>query len=560
MQLGVDLLQQNQPFFNKEIPDMTPQHGDVYDFVIVGAGTAGATLAARLSEIPRAKVLLIEAGYHESFFMDIPILVYFLQLMDNINWKFRTKPSKKYCLGMIDNSCNWPRGKVLGGSSVLNYMIATRGGAEDYDRWAEMGNKGWAYKDVLRYFKKLETINIPDVESDITYRGTEGPLHVSTSPYRTQLAKAFLRAGQELGYPIVDYNGKNMIGFSYLQSTTTNGTRMSSNRAYLHPIRRRRNLHVTLESMVKKVLIDRRTNRTTGVEFTKHGQTISVYASKEVILCAGTIMSPQLLMLSGVGPAKHLTDLGIDVVHDAPFVGENLMDHVAYGGLTWLVKESMSLQAQNVLTPVYISEFFTKRSGPLTIPGACEALAFINTKQPEKRNGLPDIEYMFFGGPLNGDIIVPIVMGLNYNLQDIWYKNFGKDGWSILPMLLKPKSRGRIRLLANDINVKPEITPNYFDDPEDVSTMIAGIKNAMKVGQTKVMQAFGSQLLNNTLPGCQKHEYNSYAYLECAIRTLSLTIYHYSGTCKMGPREDATAVVDPELKVTFVKGKIGIVK
>ncbi|XP_067216584.1 glucose dehydrogenase [FAD, quinone]-like isoform X2 [Linepithema humile] len=555
IQLGIDsfdFLQQNQHFLNQQIQDTTPQSGTMYDFVIVGGGTAGATIAARLSEVSEAKVLLIETGYHENLLMDIPLPVYFLQLDDNINWKFRTKPSKKYCLGMIDNSCNWPRGKVLGGSSVLNYMIATRGGAEDYDRWAKMGNEGWAYKDVLKYFKKLETIDIPKQESDIAYRGTKGPVHVSSSTYRTPLAGAFLRAGQELEYPIVDYNGKNLIGFSHLQSTIMNGTRMSSNRAYLQPVRHRKNLHVSLESTASKVLIDRRANRAIGVEFTKHGQLISVFASKEVILCAGTIMSPKLLMLSGIGPSKHLTDLGIDVIYDAPSVGENLMDHVAYGGLTWLVKKELTgIRFQDMINPAnrYISDFFMKRSGPLTIPGACEALAFIDTKQPKERSGLPDIEFMFFSGIFKGDFVVPVVMGLNNKVYDIWRKYIGKHGWSILPMLLKPKSRGRIRLLANDINVKPEITPNYFDDPEDVETMIAGIRNAISVGQTEAMQAFGSELLNDTLPGCEKYEYDSYAYWECAVRTLSCTIYHYSGTCKMGPRGDATAVVDPKLKI-----------
>ncbi|XP_012215862.2 glucose dehydrogenase [FAD, quinone]-like [Linepithema humile] len=558
VQLGIESLSflwEGQRFLEEEVPDMTPQLGTMYDFIIVGAGTAGATLAARLSEVPQAKVLLIEAGYHENFFMDVPLLTYFLQLGDDINWKSRTKSSKKYCLGMTDNRCNWPSGKVLGGSSVLNYMIATRGGAEDYDRWAKMGNEGWAYKDVLKYFKKLETINVPKLQSDITYHGTKGPLHVSSSTYRTPLAEMFLRAGQELGYPIVDYNGKNMIGFSYVQSTTMNGTRMSSNRAYLHPIRHRKNLHVSLQSTVKKVLIDRRTNRAIGVKFTKHGRIISVFASKEVILYAGAIMSPQLLMLSGVGPSNHLTDLGIDVVYDAPFVGENLMDHVAYGGLTWMVNDSTSLRLQDVINPAYpyISDFLTRRSGPGVIPGACEALGFINTKRPKERSSLADIEFMFFGGTIKGDPILPIIMGFNDKVHDIWCKHRGKYGWATLPMLLKPKSRGRIRLLANDINVKPEITPNYFDDPEDVKTMIVGIKNAISIGQTKTMQAFGSELLNDTLPGCEKYEYDSYAYWECAVRTLSCPTYHYSGTCKMGPKGDATAVVDPELKVIGVQ-------
>ncbi|XP_029680079.1 glucose dehydrogenase [FAD, quinone]-like isoform X1 [Formica exsecta] len=452
----LNLLEQGQRYLNQEIPDTTPKFEDVYDFVVIGAGTAGATVAARLSEIPQVKILLIEAGPNENNLMDIPLTAPFLQISNDINWKYQTKPSNKYCLGMDNNSCNWPRGKVMGGSSVLNYMIATRGGAEDYDRWAEMGNEGWAYKDILKYFKKLETIDIPELRSDTTYHGTKGPLHISYPLFHTPLAEAFLKAGEELKYPLVDYNGKDMIGFSYLQSTIMNGTRMSSNRAYLHPIHDRKNLHVTHESMVRKVLIDRRTNRAIGVELIKHGRIISVLASKEVILCAGAIGSPQLLMLSGIGPAEHLTKLGIDIIRNAP-VGENLMDHTLFGGLTWTVNASVGLKVHDIFNPVYpyLADFLTKQSGPFTIPGACEALAFINTKDPEKRSGLPDIELVFVGTGVKGDILLPIVMGFNTQMNQIWNKYLYKYSWTILPVLLKPKSRGWIRLLANDVNVKP---------------------------------------------------------------------------------------------------------
>lgn len=548
--IGVlNFLQQGQYYTTQETPDIVPPFRKEYDFIIVGAGTAGATIAGRLSEI-QAEVLLIEAGSNENLLMDIPLLVHMLQMSNDINWKYQTKSSNRYCLGMAGNKCNWPRGKVMGGSSVLNYMIATRGAAENYDRWAELGNKGWAYKDILKYFRKLETIDIPELQSDTIYHGTKGPLHISYPSFHTLLAEAFLKAGKELGYPVLDYNGRNMIGFSYLQSTIKNGTRMSSNRAYLHPARNRRNLHVTRESMVRKVLIDHRTNRAIGVEFVKHDQIIQVFARKEVILCAGTIGSAQLLMLSGIGPVEHLRELGINVIRDSP-VGENLMDHVAFGGLTWTVDEPISLRLTNVLNPTspYIKDFLVQRSGPLTIPGACEALAFIDTKNPKKHDGLSDIELLFVGGGFKGDVIIPLVMGFNDRMNQIWSKYKNNFGWSILPMLLNPKSHGRIRLLANDINVKPEIVPNYFDDPEDVETMIAGIKAAISVGETKAMQMLGSQLLNDTLPGCENYKYNSYAYWDCAVRTASITIYHYSGTCKMGPREDPTAVVDPTLKV-----------
>ncbi|XP_011706819.1 PREDICTED: glucose dehydrogenase [FAD, quinone]-like, partial [Wasmannia auropunctata] len=387
-------LKHDQNCLNQDIIDTTPQFGDTFDFVIIGAGTAGATIAARLSETTKNKILLIEAGSHENFYMDIPIVSAFLPLNNNINWNYESKPSNRYCRGTKGNKCLWPRGKVVGGSSAINGMVATRGGAEDYDRWADMGNKGWAYKDVLKYFKKLETMNISELKSDTTYHGTDGPLHITFPSFQTPLAKAFLKAGKELGYPLVDYNGKNMIGFSYPQMTIMNGTRMSSNRAYLHPIRNRKNLYMTLRSMVTKILIDSSTKRAVGVQFTKDGQNISVSARKEVILCAGAVGSPQLLMLSGIGPEKHLNELGIKVVKNAP-VGENLMDHPAYLAVLFLTKNESGLTPYEIFNPInpYMAEFLTNRTGPWTSPGHIETLAFVNTKQPHKHIGLPDIEF-----------------------------------------------------------------------------------------------------------------------------------------------------------------------
>ncbi|KAL0126563.1 hypothetical protein PUN28_005138 [Cardiocondyla obscurior] len=549
----LSLLGQNQDFQSRRMRQMTPQFGDTYDFIVIGAGTAGATVAARLSETPQDKVLLIEAGYHEDFFMNIPIAAPITAMDNNISWNYKTKPSDKYCLGMKNNSCTWSAGKVLGGSSVLNFMIATRGSAEDYDRWAEMGNEGWAYKDVLKYFKKLEKIDIPELKSDTTYHGTDGPVHITYPLFHTPVAEGFLKAGEELGYPTVDYNGKNEIGFSYVQTTILNGTRLSSNRAYLRPIRDRKNLYITLESTVTKVLIEPESNRAIGVELIKSGRRIIVYAKKEVILCAGAIKSPQLLMLSGIGPTKHLADLGINVVKNAP-VGENLMDHLNFYGLTWKINASLSLRLSKLMKPVnrHVSNFMKNRRGPITIPGGCEALGFINTKQPEKRTGLPDIELLFIGGTFKD--IFPKLLGLKEPLYQNWHKYLNTYGYSVESILLKPKSRGRIKLLTNDVNDKPEIVPNYLDDPDDVRSMIAGIRASLNIGRTEIMQKFNSQLINVTYPECNSYEYDSDAYWECVIRIMSSTLYHYSGTCKMGAREDPTAVVDPRLKVIGVQG------
>ncbi|XP_018377167.1 PREDICTED: glucose dehydrogenase [FAD, quinone]-like [Trachymyrmex cornetzi] len=546
--------EQSQRFQSQEVSDMTPRHNEEFDFIVIGAGTAGATIAARLSEISEYRVLLIEAGPHEEFYMDIPALAPMLSSDSNINWKYKTKPSNKYCLGMKGNSCIYPAGKVIGGSSVLNYMAATRGNAEDYDGWAEMGNEGWAYEDILKYFIKMEAMDISELKSDTYYHGTNGPVHINyASPY-TPLAEAFLEAGKELGYSLVDYNGKNQIGFSYLQFTIMNGTRMSSNRAYLHPIHDRKNLYVTLESTATKLLIDSRTKRAIGVEFVKHNQTTRVFASKEVILCAGAIKSPQLLMLSGIGPANHLCELGINVIQNAP-VGKNLMDHATFYGLTWTSNASMNSQFSelfNLINP-HVTDCLTKTDCLIPLTSRAEALGFINTKQSKKRNGLPDIELIFASGPLIEDFILSRLLDYKDPLRQERKYCDGHD-WFLAPILLKPKSRGQLTLLANDINVKPNIVPNYFSNPDDVKTMIAGIRTALSIGRTSAMQTFDSKLSNYTYTECNDYEYDSDAYWECALRITTSTIFHYSGTCKMGARGDPTAVVDPKLKVIGIRG------
>ncbi|KAG5331533.1 DHGL dehydrogenase, partial [Acromyrmex charruanus] len=545
---------QSQRYLAEQVSDTTPRSGDAFDFIVIGAGTAGATIAARLSKIPQIKVLLIEDGIHESLYMDIPLMPYLLQ-KTKVNRSYRTKPSNEYCLGIEGNNCICSTAKVIGGGSVLNFMIATRGNAKDYDRWAEMGNEGWAYKDVLKYFKKLETMDIPELKSDIAYHGTNGPIHITRPEFRTNVAKAFIQASKEMGYPIIDYNGKEEIGFSYVQTTIMNGTRMSSNRAYLNPARDRNNLHVTLESTVTKLLIDPSTKRAIGVEFVKHNQITRVIANKEVIVCAGAIGSPQLLMLSGIGPMKHLIELGIDVIQDAP-VGENFMDHIAFYGLSWTINASTSLLPSEQLNPFnpYITDFLLKRTGPFTLPGGLEVIGFVNTTHPEKRNGLPDIELLFVGASLKEDYIFPDMIHFKKSIRQEWSKHADTYGWSLVPILMKPKSRGRITLLAKDVNVKPEITLNYFNDPDDMKTMIAGIRTALNFGKTKVMKALNSQLLNITYTECHEYEYDSNAYWECMLRILTATLFHFSGTCKMGAKGDSTAVVDPKLKVIGIQG------
>ncbi|XP_034185970.2 glucose dehydrogenase [FAD, quinone] [Osmia lignaria lignaria] len=551
---ALNFLLNNQRFLENAQPDVTPISNSFYDFIVVGAGTAGAAIASRLSEVQNFRVLLIEAGPEESLFMDVPVVASFLQDVDEINWKYETEPSDKYCMGMKGHRCKWPRGKVMGGSSVLNYMIATRGNPKDYDRWAELGNDGWAYKDALKYFKKLENIQIPKLRNDKKYHSTDGPVTIDYAAFKSPLLTAFLEAGQELDYPLVDYNGQKHIGFSQIQSNTFRGYRMSSNRAYLSGIRRS-NLQVTKMSMVHKILVDRKRKRAIGVEFVKNNRRMTVYANKEVILCAGAIGSPQLLMLSGVGPAEHLTKLGIDVIKDSR-VGDNLMDHIVYGGLTFTVDEPVSGLMYDLvdISKPYAKDFLMDQKGPLTVSGGVEGIAFADVDNPKNRDGMPNIELMALMGSIYSFKVTMDNFGFNQEILDKFSFFQSTYSWGVFPMLLRPKSRGWIRLRSRDVNVKPRIVANYLDDPEDIRVLLKGIRFALQVGETKAMRRLGVKFYNRTVSDCDKYPFDSDDYWLCNTRMETLSIYHYSGTCKMGPKNDKTAVVDPTLKVIGIKG------
>jgi choline dehydrogenase-like flavoprotein len=280
---------------------------------------------------------------------DVPSLAGFLQLTD-LDWKYKTKPHPKraYCAAMKGDSCNWPRGKVLGGSSVLNAMIYVRGNKRDYDYWEEQGNIGWSFKDVLPYFKKSEDNRNPYLQRT-PYHQTGGLLTVQEAPWRTPLSLAFIKAGNELGYDYRDINGEEQTGFMLSQLTMRRGARCSTSKAFLRPFRLRKNLHVAKFAHVTKVLIDPATKRAFGVEFVKNDKRQMVFARKEVILSAGALNSPQILMLSGVGHAKHLSEFNIPVISDLP-VGDNLQDHVGLGGLTFVINDPITVNTARFAT------------------------------------------------------------------------------------------------------------------------------------------------------------------------------------------------------------------
>ncbi|KAL1453670.1 hypothetical protein WDU94_009990 [Cyamophila willieti] len=458
---------------------------------------------------------------------------------------------------MFNNQCRIPRGKVMGGSSVLNYMIYTRGHRNDYDQWAALGNDGWSYDEVWPYFLKSEDNRIDARKVDSWYHQIGGYLTLEDIPYHTPIAEAFVKGGSQLGYPIVDVNGASQIGYSFLPVTMKNGTRWSTSRAFLHPIRDRRNLHISKYSMVTKIIIDETSKRALGVELIKGNSKIRVLAKKEVILSAGAINSPQLLMVSGIGPQKHLRKKDIKVVQDLK-VGYNLQDHVAVGGITFLINETVSLNAERMMEdPEILNDYYGYHRGPLSIPGGCEAIAYYDLNKPGDPEGWANMELLLEGGMLTSERTLRRNFGIRDDIYNAVYKETeNMDGFMILPLALRPKSIGRVMLKDSNPHHPPLIDLNYFSDPhgEDLNVLIAGVRKAQELVKSPAMRRLNATLLRTPLPECAQYAFDSDAYWKCHARYLSFTIYHQSGTCKMGPASDPDAVVDPKLRVYGIGG------
>lgn len=443
--------------------------------------TKGAVLANRLSEITDWQILLIEAGPDETYLSEIPLIFSTLQQSD-LDWKFKTETSDTYCLAMNDGKCNWPRGKVLGGSSVLNAMLYVRCNRKDYDEWESFGNPGWSFHDVLPYFKKLENVRIPHIRDD-PLRGTDGPISVEHFGYTSPLSEIFLEAASEMNYLNLqnDYNGQSQWGFARSQGSIKDGLRCSTAKGYLRPVRHRNNLHISLNSMVEKVLINPDNKKAYGVLFSKDDKKYAVFANKEVILSAGAIQSPQILMLSGVGPKEELKKHNIKVIHHSPGVGENLQDHIASGGGNYLIQNPLSNDTLSMIIPKMmqinsIRSFVFNKNGPLYANPFCEVMAFINSKYQDPAEDRPDIQLFMaaVSDGSDGGLYGKRGSGLSDEYYaEVYEKMVYKDSFMILPLLLRPKSRGRILLKDKNPNSHPLIYPNYFSDPQDIKVMVS---------------------------------------------------------------------------------------
>ncbi|KAF5272045.1 hypothetical protein FQR65_LT05026 [Abscondita terminalis] len=523
-----------------------------YDYIIVGSGSAGSAVTSELVKNPNIKVLLLESGGEPWLISEVPLFASVLQFTP-LNWGYVTEKQANFCLGLTDELMNWPKGRALGGSSVINYMIHIRGSAFDYDRWAAQNLPGWSYNEMLPIFKALEDAQISG--SDAGYRGSRGPLPARDIPYRTGAIDAFVQAAKEVGHSYIDYNGQSQIGVSYVQGTIKNGRRWSAEKAFIRPIRRKNNLKISLNSHVSKVLIDTDTKAAYGVEYVKNGITYKAYARKEVILSAGAFHSPQILMLSGIGPQNHLTELGIPVIKNLP-VGEKLYDHLCFLGLIFTVNQPIVAMFLQALTT--IGSWLLFGIGPLTSIGGVEGLVLFKTSVATYPENYPDMELLVLGGHLHTDYELSYkkMFRISDKVYDaLWKPLYGKWAFGVLPMLLHPKSFGNLKLRSKDPMDPPKLYGNYLTDPDghDLRAFLDAIIETKRIFNAPALQRYGATLHNVPVPGCQHLVFDTEPYWECALRHISATLHHQSSTCKMGNNTDPEAVVNEKLQVYGIK-------
>ncbi|QEA37735.1 choline dehydrogenase [Pistricoccus aurantiacus] len=497
----------------------SPSRDSEYDYIVIGAGSAGCVMANRLSEDPETSVLLLEAGGRDwNPWIHVPVGYFKTMHNPATDWCYMTEPDA----GIANRQLQWPRGKVLGGSSSLNGLLYIRGQRQDYDDWAQQGNEGWDYASVLPYFKKSERQS----RGEDDYHGVDGPLRVSDLRLRREIAERFIEAAKAIGIPEnQDANGKEQEGVGYFQQTAYKGFRWSTAKAFLRPARKRKNLTVMTRAQTKKLLLDNK--RAYGVVFQQRDEEKTVRARKEIILSSGAIGSPQILQNSGIGDPEHLQDVGVECVHELPGVGENLQDHLQ---VRLVFKTSCSTLNDEVRHPLKQfmvgTQYAFTRTGPLTLAAS---QVYIFTKS---REGLDRPDIQFHMQPLSADKPAEGVHPFSAFTSSVCQ--------------LRPHSRGRVRITSSDPMKYPAIHPNYLSAEEDQKVVVDAVKVARRIAEAKPL---AEVITGEYVPG---EQFQTDEELLDAARQFSQTIYHPVGTCKMG--SDDMAVVDAQLRVHGLKG------
>ena len=494
---------------------------DTYDYIIVGAGSAGSVMANRLSEDGKHKILLLEYGGTDiGPFIQMPSALSYPMNMSTYDWGFASQPEP----GLDGRSLVTPRGKVIGGSSSINGMVYVRGHARDFDTWEEMGAGGWAYRHVLPYFKRLETSH----GGQDGWRGTDGPLHVTRGRLHNPLYKAFIEAGRQAGYPVTsDYNGEQQEGFGEMEMTIWRGRRWSAANAYLRPALKRHNLKLETGALARRILIDG--NKATGVEYQRNGDTIKAHATRQVVLAASAINSPRLLQVSGIGNAEHLQAAGIEPLHNLPGVGENLQDHLeVYMQVECLQPVSLNSRLGLISKGMIGLEWLLFKSG-LGATNHFEACSFIRSKAGVE---YPDIQYHFLPGAIRYDGKAAV----------------RGDGFQVHVGPNRMKSRGYIRPRSPDPRETPEILFNYLSDPQDMEDFITCIRLTREIFEQPALAPFKGHEIQ---PGTERQSDEDIAGF---IREHAESAFHPCGTCKMGSKDDPMAVVDEHCRVIGMDG------
>ncbi len=492
-----------------------------FDYIIIGAGSAGCVLANRLSANPDHSVCLIEAGPPDySPWIHLPIGYGKTMWDPSVNWKFYTEPD----LEMNNRPIYWPRGKCLGGSSSINGLIFIRGQKEDYEHWHDLGNDGWSWDEVLPYFKKAEgndRLGEP-LHSQI------GPLRASSIKKPHPLVEAFIKSANQLGVPTTDdFNNLQQEGVGYYQLSTHNGLRCSAAKAYLKPIKSRQNLSIITNAQVSKILF--KDLQAVGIEYIQGGSKHQITSQKEIILSAGALQSPQLLQLSGIGPAKLLQKFGIPIIHDSPGVGKNLQDHLQYRLIYELNQNiSTNVELSSLMGRIKIGlDWLLFRSGPLSI-GINQGGLFTKVMPQSKT---PDIQFHLatLSADMAGGKVHPF------------------PGFTMSVCQLRPESRGYVEIASPDPLTPPKMVANYLATEHDRATSIAAVKFARKIAQTNPLRGL---IRREIKPERAESDEDLLEF----CRNNGATIFHPTGTCQMGPSHQKDAVLDCKLRVRGVGG------